>query len=393
MTGRPRVWSLPRHLYVHVPFCRSKCAYCDFFSVVPEVGDSCAAYVAETLSTAAELAGRARAAGLRALPLRTLYVGGGTPTLLGEGLVALVSGLVSLFELNPGAEVTVEANPESCTETLVAQLAEAGVTRVSVGMQSLNADVLAWLGRPHSAQDALRAARAVLDAGLELSVDLIAGVPSSSPAVWSETLAEVVALGPGHVSVYPLTVEDDTPLAAAIASGALDAPDEDGLANAMLVADKALGAAGLERYEIANYALPGHESRHNTAYWTGRPYLALGGGAHGMVPADVARALGIEDAPPHIARVRYAYSDTLVPDRTPTFTEFLTAAEAAREDAMLGLRLTRGIDGRLAEAACAREALTEVLRDGLAEFVGGRWRLTARGRLLGNEVFGRVWNG
>ena len=391
--------SLPEHLYVHVPVCRAKCVYCDFFSVVGGGAAECAALVSHTVGVAEGLAGRAADAGLRAGGLATLYFGGGTPTVLGHELVRLVERLGGVFGLQRGAEVTVEGNPESVNAGLVEALAGAGVTRMSIGVQSLDDGVLASLGRPHSVEDALAAVAAVQRAGLELSIDLIAGIPGVSRRRWLETLDRVVALGVTHVSVYPLAVEEGTPLALTIERGERAAPDEDASAQAMEDAAERLSRAGLVRYEVANYAVPGHESRHNRAYWTGRPYLALGGGAHGMLRGTTARALGLWTPDPETpacaaddVRIRYAYADEMFFAPTPAMTECLTAAEAAREDAMLGLRLGEGIDDALGNRAGVTGVLRSLADDGLLTHRDGRWMPTHRGWLLGNVVFGRVWN-
>lgn len=392
-------WVLPEHLYVHVPVCRSKCVYCDFFSVEGGGAAECVALVSHTVAVAEGLAGRAAEASLRAGGLATLYFGGGTPTVLGQELVRFVERLVAVFGLQGGAEVTVEGNPESVNEGLVEALAGAGVTRMSIGVQSLDDGVLAWLGRPHTAEDALAAIAAVRQAGLELSVDLIAGIPGVSRRLWLETLDRVAELGVTHVSVYPLAVEEGTPLALAIERGGRAAPDEDASAQAMEDAAERLVRAGLIRYEVANYAVPGHESRHNRAYWTGRPYLALGGGAHGMLPGRAARALGLWSPNAVMSacaaddvRIRYAYADEVIFDPAPAMIECLTAAEAAREDAMLGLRMADGIDDALGSRAGVTDELESLVHDGLLKHVDGRWMPTKRGWLLGNVVFGRVWN-
>lgn len=396
---RAGVLMIPEHLYVHVPVCRAKCVYCDFFSVVGGGTAECSALVEHTLGVAQALAGRAADAGLRSGGLATLYVGGGTPTVLGGELVRLVEQLGGVFGLQRDAEVTVEGNPESVNGGLVEALAGAGVTRISIGVQSLDDGVLAWLGRPHTAEDAIAAIAAVQGAGLELSIDLIAGIPGVSRRRWLETLDRVVELGVTHVSVYPLAIEEGTPLALAIERGERSGPDDDASAQAMEDAAERLTCAGLVRYEVANYAVPGHESRHNRAYWTGRPYLALGGGAHGMLPGATARAFGLWTPDPETqpcaaddVRIRYAYANDVFFDATPAMSECLTAAEAAREDAMLGLRMAEGIDDALGNRAGVTGVLRSLADDGLLTHKDGRWMPTNRGWLLGNVIFGRVWN-
>ena len=390
--GADRPPALPRHVYVHVPVCRSKCTYCDFFSLpVDSVPMPPAAIADALLNQTRAWAERGLAVG----GVDTLYIGGGTPTMLGDALPGLVSALAIWCEVEQDAEVTVEANPDSLTPALVETLAMAGVTRVSLGVQSFSDAELAVLGRPHDATEARRAAGWVVDSGLALSVDVMCGLPGQDESSWRASVAAAVACGPSHLSVYPLQVEDDTPLAAAIAAGELTAPDEDEVAAMLAAASEMLAAEGFGRYEVANYARPGCESRHNTAYWTGMPYLGIGPGAHGMLDARTARAAGVI-VPAGVARVRYGVTPDLreglgvMPE---VEVEYLSAQEAAREDAMLGLRRTRGIDEALAARAGVVQALKSLAAEGLVSRVSGRWAATDRGWLLGNEVFGRVWAG
>lgn len=386
----PRV-PLPRHLYVHVPLCRSKCAYCDFYSVV----DDGAVVHPEFAKTTLDLLRGWLADSVRAVPLDTAYFGGGTPTVLGNTLPVLIRAIQDVVPFAEGAEVTVEANPESLTEELLGHLVEAGVTRVSVGVQSLDDEALAWLGRPHNARAASEALGMVAAAGLDPSADLICGVPGISTVAWEASLHGVLDAGATHVSVYPLTVEEGTPLAAEIAAGRSPALDDDALADDMDAAARVLDSRGLVRYEVANYAVPGHESRHNSAYWTGKPYLGIGGGAHGMLNGRQARALGlVPDGHNDAARVRYSYAAAVYPSREESLLaslEALTEAEAAREDAMLGMRMTEGISEDLAERAGVVAVLESLVRDGLVVRRDARWRPTERGWLFGNVVFGRIW--
>ncbi|MHB1017341.1 MAG: coproporphyrinogen-III oxidase family protein [Coriobacteriia bacterium] len=382
---------LPKHLYVHIPVCRSRCTYCDFFTTTDTGIPEHAAVVGHTV----DLLRGWLTPQVRWSPLETLYIGGGTPTVLGPHLVQLVRSLAALIPLASGAEVTVEANPESFTPTLATALAAEGVTRVSIGVQSLDDAALASLGRCHDSAAALAAIAAGVHAGLDVSADLICGVPGVSAGAWERSLRGVVEAGVSHVSVYPLTVEAGTPLARAIAAGEAPEPDEDAVVDGMNAAAAILGELGFERYEVANYARPGHRSAHNTAYWTGKPYMGIGGGAHGMVSAAQARVLGL--APEEggdVGRVRYAYASHVLPgDQLQPLTsiEHLTVAEAAREDAMLGMRMSDGIGEELAVLAAVVPALESLVADGLVTFAGGRWKPTERGWLFGNEVFSRIW--
>ncbi|PKQ38522.1 MAG: coproporphyrinogen III oxidase [Actinobacteria bacterium HGW-Actinobacteria-1] len=385
---------LPAHLYVHVPLCRSKCAYCDFYSLPLSSATEGTTAVANSLAAQA-LAWLDRDVAPR--PLRSVYIGGGTPSVLGADLARLVEVLTSSFPLEPDVEVTIEANPESLDRNLVEALARAGVTRVSLGAQSLDDTVLAFLERPHDAAAVRAAARAVHEAGLALSLDLICGIPGQTAQSWIDTVNGAINLGPEHVSVYPLSIEAGTPLAAAVAIGDVQEPDPDVAADMMLLAQHVLGQAGLERYEVANYARRGAESRHNTAYWTGMPYLGVGPGAHGMLDVETAAAVGFVSArTPGVARLRYAVACDLSAGLTPmprVDTESLSRVEAAREDVMLGLRLVRGVHEEDIVAAGVASVIDGLAEDGLVELVDHRWRTTERGWLLGNEVFGAVWAG
>ncbi len=399
----------PVSLYVHVPFCVLKCAYCDFHSAPlpaePGIADHFAWAVAE---------GAAHWAALGALDdVVSIYVGGGTPTTLGESLVTLLDGIRDCARVRAGAEVTVESNPDTTDPATAARLVASGVTRFSLGVQSFDDEVLRTLGRCHDAARAARAATELASTGAHLSLDLMCGVPGQTLASWRDTLERAIATGAGHVSVYPLAVEHGTVLADRLASGAIGEPDPDLAAEMMALAEALLGEAGLARYEVASYARAGERAVHNSGYWTGRPYLGIGPSAASMVSAETFAAavrceawgdpgvagIGrtVTELPDGAARVRFTRSaDTVAflrkPVGPPEDVEFLTAPEAAAEDAMLGLRLAEGITDRLAEEAGACEALAGLAAQGLVEHAGGRWRVTPAGWLLGNEVFAAVWN-
>ena len=392
----------PVSLYVHVPFCVSKCAYCDFYSQAGG-GELHAPFVDAALFEAGHWSHYDL---LDDVP--TLYIGGGTPTLLADGLVRLVEGLFETANVRPDAEVTIETNPETTDAALVARLIEAGVTRFSLGVQSFDDDVLKTLGRCHDAEKAREATRILRDSGAAFSIDLICGVPGQTPGSWVATLEEAVRCGARHLSVYPLSVEEGTPLAASIAGGRLPAPDPDEAADMMLAAEVALTAEGMLRYEVASYAQPGHEARHNLVYWTGGSYLGVGPHAASMLTMaqyrSVADGEGWESPPdgvPGPARVRFTREVSLTdylrrPLQAPVPLEFLSAAEAAREDAMLGLRLASGITSSQAADAGVLEVLSELDGQGLVrvrEAVDGEaiWTTTERGWLLGNRVFGAIW--
>lgn len=265
-----------RHVYVHVPFCARRCVYCDF-SIAVRRQVPAAAFVEHVL---AEL----RVRDIRASGVTTLYLGGGTPSQLGaEGLSSLVRGLVEACPLAPGAEVTIEANPEDVTREAARAWASAGVNRVSLGVQSFDARVLAWMHRAHDGDTVRRAVRELRDAGINnLSLDLIYALPAELGRDWPRDLDAALALEPSHLSCYGLTVEPRTALGRWVARDREHpAPEETHEAEFLMAHDR-LAAAGFEHYEVSNYAAPGARSRHNSCYWTGDPYLGLGPSAHGF---------------------------------------------------------------------------------------------------------------
>lgn len=326
-------------LYVHVPFCAQKCRYCDFDSqsVAPCDLDAALDAYFEHLYARLDIFGNAGA--LR--QIRTVYVGGGTPSLAGERLVKLARR-ISMW-CKP-VEFTCEANPESLFAGLATALVEAGVTRVSLGVQTLDNTELTAIGRIHNAERALEAIATVKDVGLDVSCDLMCGLPGQTMASWQYTLDGVFAAAPHHVSVYPLTLEEGTPLYRMACRDESLEPDEDFQAACMDFARKRLSSAGYHPYEVASYALDGHECAHNIVYWTGRGYLGLGRSAAGMLDAeDFDRLAGLfPDVPARgdAHRVRLVQRD----DGATTFgVEYLTHREAAAEDLMLACRMTRGI--------------------------------------------------
>ena len=359
-------------LYVHVPFCAQKCRYCDFDSqsVAPCDLDAALDAYFEHLYTRLDAFGNAGA--LR--QIRTVYVGGGTPSLAGERLVKLARR-ISMW-CKP-VEFTCEANPESLTAGLATALDEAGVTRISLGVQTLDNTELAVIGRIHDAERALEAIATVKDVGLDVSCDLMCGLPGQTMASWRYTLDGVLAAAPHHVSVYPLTLEEGTPLYRMACRDESLEPDEDFQAACMDVARERLSSAGYHPYEVASYALDGHECAHNIAYWTGRGYLGLGRSAAGMLDAEDFDCLAglFSGVPPRgdFHRVRLVQRND---DATSFEAEYLTHREAAAEDLMLACRMTRGVASdllvRAARAVPADElaaACDRALELGLATWV------------------------
>ena len=367
-------------LYIHVPFCARKCAYCDFYSTQTSADDlRLDAYVSEQLESLRRFFGLGLLEGCV-----TAYVGGGTPTILGpQRLARLVEAIrVACPRLE---ELTCEANPDSLGNETIRSLSAAGATRLSVGVQSLNDEELVQLGRLHTAAQAKDRVRAAVASGLDVSVDLMCAIPLQSEQSWDRTLREIISLGVGHVSVYPLTIEEDTPMGRRYAN--VDAPwnDEDVQAERMEDAATVLETAGYHRYEVASYAMPGKECQHNQAYWTGVPYIGLGRGAASMLDASLYDAVRVvyswlPQRPDGCSRVRFSMLDREV--------EFLSEREAWAEDLMLGMRLTHGVEASRVPPLTQRE----LHERGLVDFVDGRMVPTHDGWLLGNELYGTLWD-
>ena len=373
-----------RSLYVHIPFCERKCEYCDFTSIAGSAGSGAymAALTAE-VRRLGELLGR--------LPLDTVFIGGGTPSLVEpEALAALVATVRSTFAMAVYAEVTMEANPSSISTERARVWRGAGVNRISIGVQSLEADALRFLGRVHDADRALAAMTEVRAAGFEsINCDLIYAVPGLGDTRWRRTLERVVAAGPAHISCYELTVEPGTPLHTRVRRGLVVPVDGGRSIRQHRIAVELLERAGYEQYEVSNFALPGQPSRHNLVYWRNGYYAAAGVGAHGHLPAAAAAALGLEVEPGTVS-VRYwhgrgiaAYGRALrAGGLGVTGSEMVGPGAREQERLMLGLRLREGvrIDSSLAEEARSLERL------GLLDLDGDRIRATARGEAVLNQV-------
>jgi oxygen-independent coproporphyrinogen-3 oxidase len=265
----------PRHVYVHVPFCARRCSYCDFSIAV-----RAKLPVAEYLSAlGAELT--LRYGGDGPWPVDTIYLGGGTPSALGEDVARLMDVLRAFLDPTPTAEVTLEANPEHVTPRMVAAWRDAGINRLSLGAQSFDSKALAWMHRTHRVDDISRAVDVARSARVEnVSLDLIFALPPKLGRDWEEDLNRALALKPAHISLYGLTVEPATPLSRWIARGETTTADDGVYAGEFLRAHALATAAGFDHYEVSNFALPGRHSRHNSAYWSGAPYAGLGPSAH-----------------------------------------------------------------------------------------------------------------
>lgn len=391
-------------VYLHIPFCARKCRYCDFPSWATRMDDPIVS--AYTTSLASQLA-QLSSAGMFEAPT-TCYVGGGTPSLLADNLAEFVG--IAGYLIEP-EELTVEANPETLTDTMISDLADAGVSRISMGVQSTNDDELRVLGRIHTAARALERVRAVAESGIHASCDLMCALPLQTEASFTRSVLDVLDAGAGHVSVYPLQVEEGTPIWEECEAGRLAWPEQDVEAMHMQLAARLLEAHGLSRYEVASYALPGHASVHNQAYWMGVTYLGLGTGASSMLAREGYERLRVvcpqlPSVADDIARVRLqvtssrqevAATDDL--SQLHFSLELLTDTQAAAEDLMLGARLSRGIESALVEEA--EELLGSDQVEGLIEdalYAGlvvldeeGNVVPTEQGWLRGNELYGELW--
>ncbi len=374
--------STPFGVYLHVPFCRVRCGYCDFNTyTATELQGARQDQYADTVGQEVSLARRILddAGALR--PAQTVFFGGGTPTLLPAGdLGRMLAGVTDAFGLADGAEITVEANPDTVTPAVMRELAASGVTRVSIGMQSARPHVLAALDRTHDPANVATAVAAARDAGLAVSVDLIYGAPGESLDDWRASLETAVALEPDHLSAYALIVEDGTKLARQIRRGEVVAPDDDLQADMYELADEMLAAAGFDWYEVSNWARDdSRRSRHNLAYWRGTDWWGFGPGAHS-----------------HVAGLRWwnvkhpaAYAQRLARGESPAAARERPDATARRlESVLLRSRIREGLpfteltdEGVRAVASLVDEGLVAAEPAGAERVV-----LTRRGRLLADTV-------
>ncbi|HSE49698.1 MAG TPA: radical SAM family heme chaperone HemW [Terriglobales bacterium] len=377
-------------LYISVPFCRTKCSFCNFASDVFSAArfDEYVGRVCADIARAEQMATDAGGEFQRAVD--SVYLGGGTPSVLApEQLRRMFEAVRRVFEVATNAEITVEVAPGTLSEPLLATLRECGVNRVSLGVQSFVDEEARAVGRLHTRAIALADIARLRAAGIEnLSLDLIAGLPHQTPDSWEQSLAETIATGVPHASVYMLEVDDDSRLGRELIAGgaryhAHHVPDEETTAALYELALERLNAAGIAQYEISNFARAGSESRHNLKYWTRQPYLGFGVDAHSMLCAR-------EGA------VRLA-----TPDNLEDYTRVgaatvarVSRGQALEESFFLGLRLNRGVDVEklraefgVAELAPFLSVVEQFVQDGMLEREGKAIRLTEPGRLLSNEVF------
>ncbi|MBO0895700.1 MULTISPECIES: radical SAM family heme chaperone HemW [Arthrobacter] len=375
-------------LYVHIPFCSVRCGYCDFntYTATELGGGASQAAYGGTAEQEVRFAARAlTASGLPHRPLKTVFFGGGTPTLLpAEDLTGILKTAIDAWGLEPGAEVTTEANPDSVTPQSLQLLADAGFTRVSFGMQSAVPHVLAVLDRTHTPSRVPEAVKWARDAGLNVSVDLIYGTPGESLEDWKVSVNEALSYEPDHISAYALIIEEGTKLAARMRRGEVPPIDDDDHADKYLVADELMTAAGLSWYEVSNWArTPADQCRHNLAYWRSDDWWGIGPGAHS-----------------HAGGVRWwnakhptAYAQRIAAGESPAVgRETLDAETRYVEDVMLRTRLAEGLElSRLKDSG--RLAVAGLMADGLVDAkaaLTGRVLLTTKGRLLADAVVRRL---
>ena len=382
-------------LYLSIPFCRSKCSFCNFASGVfsRQLFDRYVTHLEQAIAAAPALANEV---GSQFDPqLDSIYLGGGTPSVLApDQLERLFASIHTVFELSPQVEFTVEVAPGTLSDEVLAVLVRAGVNRVSLGVQSFVDQESRAVGRLHTRDITLTDIARLRAAGIhEISVDLISGLPYQTEESWDLSLSEVLALNVPHVSVYMLEVDDDSRLGRELIAGgtryhAHHVPNEDLTVTLYERACQRLNAAGVAQYEISNFARPGHESRHNLRYWQRLAYFGFGVDAHSMLQAPIPRD-------PHRA-VRIACPDDLdiFLSGAPSERTIITEQQAIEETYFLGLRMTQGIELLAIKEEFGinavdqyREAITSLVERELLALGDGWLRLTPQGRLLSNEVF------
>jgi len=368
-------------MYVHVPFCASRCGYCDFNTyTATELGDSVhrdtfhESLIDEIRFARQKISNDPR-------PVSTVFIGGGTPTLLGaDALTSILGSIRDEFRLADDAEVTTEANPDSVDVAMLERLRAGGFTRISLGMQSSSPRVLQVLDRTHTPGASVAAARMARASGFEhVNLDLIYGTPGESDDDLRRSLDDVISAGVDHVSAYALIVEDGTPLARRVRRGELASPDDDVMADRYLIVDDVLSQAGMHWYEVSNWARPGAECRHNLGYWHGDDWWGIGPGAHGYLAGE--RWWNVKHP--------RTYAERLTSGQSPEDgREALTDAEKQTESVMLGVRLAKGMPTEYLPGmtdAIGADLLSRGLVDEQA-WAAGRLVLTRAGRLMADAV-------
>ncbi|MBR2836337.1 MAG: radical SAM family heme chaperone HemW [Coriobacteriales bacterium] len=421
-------------LYIHIPFCVKRCNYCDFFTSAEKRGSArIAAYMGALGIQLKRLFNH-----IDTSTIQSCYIGGGTPSFTGSHLTELAQFITD--ECKGVEEFTCEANPESFTFDLAEGLRKAGVTRISLGVQSLSEKELAYLGRAHNSSIALSAINLAKESGFRVSCDLMCGLKGQTAESWQASLQGIVDAGATHISCYPLTIEPNTPLGKLVASGLEDEPDEDFQADCMLMAQKFLKPYGFERYEVASYALTGQQCRHNLGYWSGISYYGLGAGASSMGTHEELKAFmstvpcairnETEQALCPVSDYKKEYQETqaeefleqynqavrfrwrIQPDTAKFYesvqnsepleliVEAMSAKAAAAEDLMLGMRRVQGLSAAELEQAIKRgidqtllnKTIDDLEQDGYLMRTETKIIPTKKGWLEGNHVFGALWD-
>jgi oxygen-independent coproporphyrinogen-3 oxidase len=382
-------------LYVHIPFCHAKCHYCDFNSYAGQLRwrEPYVQALLREIAWAGQVASDSGAAGRpvgQPWPCRTIFFGGGTPSLLtAEQVSQIVGAARQAFIVHTDAEITLEANPGTLEQEHLAALRAAGVNRLSMGAQSFDAGLLRWMGRIHGPEEIERAFYLARAAGFEnINLDFIFGLPDQRMEQWETTLERALALAPDHLSLYALIVEEGTPLQRWVEQGRVRPADEDLAAEMYLLAQRRLAEAGYIQYEISNWAKPGDACQHNLTYWQNRPYLGVGAGAHSSFAGRrFSAALKIRE---YIEQVHHNGNAVVE-------SEEISPELEMTETAMLALRLNEGLSQALFEQRFGKPfdevfggRLAPMEATGLLERKDGWIRLSEQGRLLGNEVFMRL---
>ncbi|MBC7331448.1 MAG: radical SAM family heme chaperone HemW [Synergistetes bacterium] len=359
-------------LYVHVPFCIKKCKYCNFFSV--PLNEELAQRYLENLFKEIDF-WKEKVSNEK---IKTIYIGGGTPTIYGEETISLIlRKLKESFSLIENPEITIEANPKTITKGKLGKLKEEGITRVSLGVQSLSDRLLEILGRPHSSLEAIEAIKLVKEANFRSwNVDLIYAIPTETKEEWKETLEKVLSFSPPHISIYSLILEEGTPLYESVKKGVYNIPEDEGYEN-FLYAKRTLEKEGYIHYEISNFAIPGHFCQHNIIYWKNEPYIGIGPGASSFYGGWRFKREESFDW-------FLGYSEVIKIDKE----------EEIKETIFMNLRLLEGINKeeffrrfgvRIEEKY--KDVIEKLKKEGLIKETKDRIKLTERGLLLGNQVF------
>lgn len=384
-------------IYIHVPFCLRRCGYCDFNTYTATdlgAGASRGHYAQMVIREMALIRQWQCDHGIEEPAASTVFFGGGTPTVLAAAdLVAMVDAIRGIWGLTPDAEITTEANPDTVDEAYIAELADGGFTRISFGMQSAVPHVLATLDRTHTPSNVAAGVDAATMAGLRSSVDLIYGAPGESLEDWRTSVEAALDLGVHHISAYALTVEPTTKMGRRIAAGTLPKPDDDDEAAKYELADELFTQAGLDWYEISNWARPGYESRHNLGYWRNVDWAGLGPGAHSHYRCHAVSSDGYGLRSWDIAHPRL-WGVAINEHRVPwADSERITAEENLEELIMLGLRMREGLDLECIDRVIAVDRLTPMIEEGLVTVVDGRRVVpTRRGRLINDTVIERFFD-